>query len=134
MKLVLIFFISLLSFSIGTFVGKQFSDSQHKKVANDGEADEAFRDTASVDPKALDVAPQDALTEEDIANLEDEFVNTKKEDLAQAEAAKPTLAKNTGSETKGETKPAVKESGVAKSLEAVQKVAQRVAEGKAPSE
>lgn len=29
-KLVLVFFLSLLSFSVGTFVGKQFSDSQHK--------------------------------------------------------------------------------------------------------
>jgi len=29
-KVVLIFFISLLSFSIGTFVGKKFSDNQHK--------------------------------------------------------------------------------------------------------
>lgn len=29
-KIVLIFFISLLSFSIGTFVGKKFSDNQHK--------------------------------------------------------------------------------------------------------
>ncbi len=29
-KLVLIFFISLLSFSVGTFVGKKFSDNQHQ--------------------------------------------------------------------------------------------------------
>ena len=29
-KLILVFFISLLSFSIGTFVGKKFSDNQHK--------------------------------------------------------------------------------------------------------
>lgn len=32
-KTVLIFFISLLSFSIGTFVGKKFSDNQHKLVS-----------------------------------------------------------------------------------------------------
>ena len=30
MKLILVFFISLLSFSVGTFVGKKFSDNQHK--------------------------------------------------------------------------------------------------------
>lgn len=29
-KLVLVFFVALLSFSIGTFVGKKFSDNQHK--------------------------------------------------------------------------------------------------------
>src|SRR6187397_2225036 len=96
-KLVLIFFISLLSFSIGTFVGKQFSDSQHKKIANEGEVDEALRDTASIDPKSLDVAPQDALNEEDLANLDDEFVNTKKEDLAK-----------TAVKAKGEDKPSAK--------------------------
>lgn len=32
-KLILVFFVSLLSFSVGTFVGKQFSDSQHKLAA-----------------------------------------------------------------------------------------------------
>jgi len=32
-KVVLIFFISLLSFSIGTFVGKKFSDNQHKMAS-----------------------------------------------------------------------------------------------------
>jgi septal ring-binding cell division protein DamX len=32
-KIVLVFFISLLSFSIGTFVGKKFSDNQHKMVS-----------------------------------------------------------------------------------------------------
>ena len=30
LKLALVFFISLLSFSIGTFVGKKYSDNQHK--------------------------------------------------------------------------------------------------------
>ncbi|MBK7844822.1 MAG: hypothetical protein IPJ71_14245 [Bdellovibrionales bacterium] len=32
-KLVLIFFISLLSFSVGTFVGKQVSDSDYKRAS-----------------------------------------------------------------------------------------------------
>lgn len=32
-KVVLVFFISLLSFSIGTFVGKKFSDKQHKMAS-----------------------------------------------------------------------------------------------------
>lgn len=85
-KLVLIFFISLLSFSVGTFVGKQFSDSQYKMAAlenseNGGAVD---RDTASVDPKAMDVEPNDALTEEDVATLEEEFVNKKPGEAAPA--------------------------------------------------
>ena len=32
-KIILVFFISLLSFSIGTFVGKKFSDNQHKMIS-----------------------------------------------------------------------------------------------------
>ncbi|MEQ1878914.1 MAG: SPOR domain-containing protein [Bdellovibrionia bacterium] len=138
-KLVLIFFISLLSFSIGTFVGKQFSDSQHRKIANDGEADEAVRDTASIDPKSLDVAPQDALTEEDLANLDDEFVNTKKDDLAKVaddahkKTAKVETVKTVAKNDHG-VQPKTGDTGLTKSLEAVHKVAQRVADSKPPTE
>ena len=35
-KVVLVFFISLLSFSVGTFVGKQVSDSHHRRMALEG--------------------------------------------------------------------------------------------------
>jgi len=133
-KLVLIFFISLLSFSIGTFVGKQFSDTQHKRLANEGEIDDATRDTASVDPKNLDVAPQDALTDEDIANLEDEFVNTKKENLAKAadESTKGN-AKDTVKTKKDDKQASEATTGLKKSLEAVQQVAKRVANGEVPT-
>lgn len=30
-KVVLVFFLSLLSFSVGTFIGKQVSDADHQK-------------------------------------------------------------------------------------------------------
>ena len=46
-KLVLVFFLSLLSFSVGTFVGKQFSDSQHKIAALEN-GEDADRNTASI--------------------------------------------------------------------------------------
>ncbi len=36
-KVVLVFFISLLSFSVGTFVGKTVSDTDHRRVALEGE-------------------------------------------------------------------------------------------------
>ena len=71
-KLVLIFFISLLSFSVGTFVGKQFSDSQYKMAQLEGDAG-GDREPTSLDPAALEPSPPDALTEEDIASLEEEF-------------------------------------------------------------
>ena len=49
LKLALVFFISLLSFSIGTFVGKKYSDNQHK--------------LALLEPnKSKDIAPQDFAT------------------------------------------------------------------------
>jgi cell division septation protein DedD len=76
-KLVLIIFISLLSFSVGTFVGKQFSDSQHKLAALEGE-DSHDRETASVSPEATEVKPEDALSDEDIAQLTEEFVKSEK--------------------------------------------------------
>ena len=45
-KLVLVFFISLLSFSIGTFVGKKYSDNQHQLAALEP-ATKAQREVAS---------------------------------------------------------------------------------------
>lgn len=89
-KLVLVFFIALLSFSIGTFVGKKFSDNQHKlaelepnsqgtAVAMDGIETEVVsgedaRAVASVSPDANEVKPEKALTDDEIAKLAEEFV------------------------------------------------------------
>ena len=87
-KLVLVFFIALLSFSIGTFVGKKFSDNQHKlaqlepnsrgmTAAMDGietEVGEEARAVASVSPDANEVKPEKALTDDEIAKLAEEFV------------------------------------------------------------
>lgn len=101
-KLVLVFFISLLSFSIGTFVGKKFSDNQHKLSqlepnSLDGSGAEAVaehgadtkthedRSLASIAPGANEVVPGHALSDEEIAKLAEEFVTddegaTKKEE------------------------------------------------------
>ena len=45
-KLVLVFFISLLSFAIGTFVGKKYSDNQHKLAKLEPEVKDAHGDRA----------------------------------------------------------------------------------------
>lgn len=83
-KLVLVFFISLLSFSIGTFVGKKFSDNQHKisqlepqgtKIEEDAPAAAETRDVASVNPESTEVKPKDALNDEEIKKLAEEFVS-----------------------------------------------------------
>ncbi|MCE3009492.1 MAG: SPOR domain-containing protein [Proteobacteria bacterium] len=89
-KLVLVFFIALLSFSIGTFVGKKFSDNQHKlaefeptqsqegtAVAEENHADHgnsAEREIASISPDSMEVKPGEALTDDEIAKLAEEFV------------------------------------------------------------
>lgn len=87
-KLVLVFFIALLSFSIGTFVGKKFSDNQHKlaqlepdsqtETAGHGNAHDEHgeaRAVASVSPEAREVKPSDKpLTDDEIAKLAEEFV------------------------------------------------------------
>ena len=86
-KLVLVFFIALLSFSIGTFVGKKFSDNQYKlaqlepqdgaAVAAHGdehEAAEGDRGIASISPEATDMKPGKALSDDEIAKLAEEFV------------------------------------------------------------
>ncbi len=84
-KLVLVFFIALLSFSVGTYVGKKFSDNQHKMAqlepehksseAEEGHAAEGEERTpASVHPDAGTVKPEKALSDDEIAKLAEEFV------------------------------------------------------------
>ena len=82
LKLALVFFISLLSFSVGTFVGKKYSDNQHKlallepqkaKDATDhdfatttteGKADAATANKDGADP---------LLTDSEVAKIAEEF-------------------------------------------------------------
>ncbi|WP_253715671.1 SPOR domain-containing protein [Bdellovibrio bacteriovorus] len=80
LKLGLFFFIALLSFSIGTFVGKKFSDNQHQLAAlepqknshGEGHGDaHAERGVASTSPSEH---RSGAMTDEEIAKLAEEFV------------------------------------------------------------
>jgi cell division protein FtsN len=88
-KLVLVFFISLLSFSVGTFVGKQVSDSDYRR-ANLEQDYKGAREVASEDAdKDGDDKP---LTESDINSLSEEFVQSEKEN-------KTTAAKNVDATT-----------------------------------
>lgn len=74
-KLAIVFFISLLSFSIGTFVGKKYSDNQHtlaslepSKSAGHVEREVASTSAPTVEPKT------GVMTDEEIAKLAEEFV------------------------------------------------------------
>jgi cell division protein FtsN len=105
-KLVLVFFIALLSFSIGTFVGKKFSDNQYKLAqlepqgGHGGTSEETAsatdagsvenRGIASISPKAGEVKPEKALTDDEIAKLASEFVSD--DDGGKKQDVKPTTA------------------------------------------
>ena len=73
-KVVLVFFISLLSFSVGTFVGKQVSDSDHRRLALEGEY-KTERTVASTDKAE---AGDEAISDKEVENLTEEFVNKEK--------------------------------------------------------
>ena len=131
-KLVLIFFISLLSFSVGTFVGKQFSDSQYKMAALEG-AEDLDRDPASVDPHGMDVTPSDALTDEDIASLEEEFTKPKAEHHAErVVASEQPVAVVKKEQPKAATKTQVTHEKHEATANATEKAAKKVAHGEEP--
>ena len=82
-KVMLVFFISLLSFSVGTFVGKQVSDSDHRRLALESEFKDG-REVASQDTTTEDAAK---VSDKDVDNLADEFVNKEKSAEGQTAAA-----------------------------------------------
>jgi len=71
-KVVLVFFISLLSFSVGTFVGHQFSKSEQRRMALEGEY-KAERNVASTNE-----ASDEKISEKEVESLTEEFVNKEK--------------------------------------------------------
>jgi cell division septation protein DedD len=88
-KLVLVCFLSLLSFSVGTFVGKQVSDSDHRRMALEGEY-KGERNVASTEEKGETAGEGDKISEKEVENLTEEFVNKEKSrEPAEAGAAAP---------------------------------------------
>lgn len=71
-KVVLVFFISLLSFSVGTFVGHQFSKSEQRRMALEGEY-KAERSVASTNE-----SEDEKITDKEVESLTEEFVNKEK--------------------------------------------------------
>ncbi len=146
-KVVLVFFISLLSFSVGTFVGKQVSDSDHRRMALEGDT-KADRGVASVDGK--EVEGGDKITEKEIENLTEEFVTKEKVatgETMQAEEAKPETApakaekEASGYKTysrgkSADAKPVAAAAPAAKAsvADGVHKAADKVAKGEAPTD
>lgn len=77
LKLGLFFFVALLSFSVGTFIGKKWSDNQHQLAAlepqKNSHGDSHSREVASVSAGHGE-QKAGAMTDEEIAKLAEEFV------------------------------------------------------------
>jgi cell division protein FtsN len=101
-KLVLVFFMSLLSFTMGTYVGKKFSDNQHKlsqmEPASEGAEEKVdsqeSREVASVSASASEIKPKDALNDDEIKKLAEEFVADDHGDKAHGETKHEGEAKH----------------------------------------
>lgn len=117
-KIFLFFFVSLLSFSIGVFVGKKFSDNQYKLAQLEpGGKTEHSSHAASTDASAKTdhgtaTADKSEMTDEEISKLAEEFVEdeaplpvAKKEDSSghHTAAAAPAHT-DTHASAKAETK------------------------------
>lgn len=93
-KLGLVLFVSLLSFAVGTFVGKKFSDNQHKLAQYEGKgaAGQAAHtqpaDDLAANAEGSEFESKDSLTDEEIARLAEEFISDdgapKKTEVAEA--------------------------------------------------
>ncbi|WP_255490079.1 SPOR domain-containing protein [Bdellovibrio sp. KM01] len=76
-KLVIVLFISLLSFSVGLFAGKNFSDNQHT-ISQLEPSKTATREVASEHGATATESKSGAMTDEEIAKLAEEFVADEK--------------------------------------------------------
>lgn len=92
-ELSLVFFISLFSFSIGTFVGKKYSDNQHRLALlepNKKTEERAAIDAATATPTAGVTTGESEITDADVAKMAEEFSDTEdttKTEMGQAEMA-----------------------------------------------
>ncbi|MCH2534569.1 MAG: SPOR domain-containing protein [Bdellovibrionales bacterium] len=142
-KLSLVFFISLLSFSVGTFVGKQVSDSDKRRMAleNEYSKEKPARTVAATNSESSE---KKALSEDEIEQLSQEFVEQAEQDtkMAQEDGYKKmdhsqtrkvasvdeTPVKHDETHKKAEAKEKV----VEQKHDNVAKAAHRVANNKAP--
>jgi septal ring-binding cell division protein DamX len=122
-KVSMVFFISLLSFSVGTFVGKQVSDSDHLRMKLEGEyRGGGDRQAASTESAAA----TDKVSEKEVENLTEEFVNKEKSAAATVSAQKDDASDKSGQKMDKQAKRG-------KAAE-VNEVAEKVAKAKAPAD
>ncbi len=89
-KLGLVFFISLLSFAIGTLVGKEYSDRQYKLSQLEPSEHKAESRAVASEPESS------KLSDEEIAKLAEEFVTDDAVEVAKSVGTKTAPAIDTG--------------------------------------
>lgn len=107
-ELTLVFFISLLSFSIGTFVGKKYSDNQHRLAQlepNQPKHESAAADSHEKSAETTDShtaahpTKNEEMTDADIAKIAEEFAtddNSVEHTATETEASKKTATVTEG--------------------------------------
>lgn len=91
-KLALVFFISLLSFSIGTFVGKKYSDNQHKLASLEPQKSnpQATTDTSEfASTHEGEKGKSGKMSDEEVAKIAEEFAQ---DDSQPAHTEEKTIA------------------------------------------
>lgn len=90
-ELALVFFISLFSFSIGTFVGKKYSDNQHRLALLEPnkktEERQNIENAAHTEGTATTTAPESEITDADVAKMAEEFSAEGEENHGETTAA-----------------------------------------------
>lgn len=81
LKVLSITLVSLLAFSSGVWFGKKLSDSDHQRQALEGDFSKASAQ-ASHSSKSHDQDDADALTEQDVAQMADQALETAKSEMA----------------------------------------------------
>ena len=123
-ELTLVFFISLFSFSIGTFVGKKYSDNQHRLSQLEPTKNETA-ESAQISPEvghSPEVVTEDTLSDADVAQLAEEFSTD--ESTAPAEKAEPATAEATNKESKDVKEISLAESETARDVASIPAKAQ----------
>lgn len=103
-ELALVFLVSLLSFSVGTFVGKKYSDNQHRLAQLEPKSENATAqnhethatDTATIveADKPVTHSSGAGITDSDVAKLAEEFAS-EEESTSTAESASAQTAHKT---------------------------------------
>lgn len=91
-ELALVFFISIFSFSIGTFVGKKYSDNQHRLALLEPskKTEERASVEATVNTEASTTTTENEITDADVAKMAEEF-STEDEEVHGGEATQAAI-------------------------------------------